>query len=151
MRDKFITVDSVSDQQRESLHTITQVTRCKKVGDEYIPVDDGEEILFANTVVKDDTDQSKLLQLFLSQNSVDDERFPAFCEALKFYKDTEKGREIVCKIVEEYAKERDVKSAKILVTSVNNFMRKCNDPLEAACESSGVTVEEYYKALEFFS
>ena len=143
-----------------SNQTITQVTRCKKVGDEYIPVDDGEEILFANTVVKDDTDKSKLLQLFLSQNSVNDEKFPAFCEALKFYKDTEKGREIVCKIVEEYAKEYaeeyaeecvqeyKIKSAERLVISVNNFMRKYHETLEVACESSGVTVEEYYEAKE---
>lgn len=94
------------------------------------------------------------MQLFLTPNSVDDEKFPAFCEALKFYKDT--GREIVCKIVEEYAneyaeecvQEYRIKSAERLAISVNNFMRKCNDPLEVACESSGVTVEEYYEAKE---
>lgn len=77
---------------------------------------------------------------------------PDFCKALKFYKDTEKGREIVCKIVEEYAEEcvqeYKIKSAERLVISVNNFMRKCNDQLEVACESSGVTVEEYYEAKE---
>ena len=111
-----------------SNQTITQVTRCKKVGDEYIPVDDGEEILFANTVVKDDTDKSKLLQLFLSQSSVDDEKFPAFCEALKFYKDTEKGREIVCKIVEDYAKEYAVEKEKeavldTLYKNIKNIMK----------------------------
>lgn len=89
----------------ETKQTITQVTRCKKVGDEYIPVDDGEEIIFANTEVNDGTDKSRFLQLFLSDTSVDDAKFPAFCEALKFYKDTERGREIMCKIVEEYAEE----------------------------------------------
>ena len=94
---------------------------------------------------------SKLIRLL-----VDNEKFPAFSEAIKFYKDTEKGCEVMCRIVEEYAEEYaekcvtayKVESAQSLFTSVNNFMRKCNDTLETACESSGATVEEYYKAKE---
>ena len=66
----------------------------------------------------------------------------------------------MCKIVEEYAKEYaeeyaeecvqeyKIKSAERLVISVNNFMRKYHETLEVACESSGVTVEEYYEAKE---
>ena len=60
----------------------------------------------------------------------------------------------MCKIVEEYAEEYaeecvqeyKIKSAERLVISVNNFMRKYHETLEVACESSGVTVEEYYEA-----
>ena len=73
--------------------------------------------------------------MFLSQNSVDDERFPAFCEALKFYKDTEKGREIVCKIVEEFAEEREKKAVlDTLYDSVKNLMDSLSFSVDKAME-----------------
>ena len=77
--------------------------------------------------------------MFLSQNSVDEERFPAFCEALKFYKDTEKGREIVCKIVEDYAKEYAVEKEKeavldTLYDSVKNLMDSLSLSVDKAME-----------------
>lgn len=49
---------------------------------------------------------------------------------------------------EECVQEYKIKSAERLVISVSNFMRKGNDPLEVACESLGVTVEEYYEVKE---
>ena len=139
-----------------SNRAVTKVTRCRNGEEGYVPVDDGEEIIFANTVIKDGTDRSQLLQLFLSSDSVKNEKFPAFSEAMRYYKGTEKGRETMCRIVEEYAeecvkeceKEYKKENAKRLITSVNNFMRKCNETLDAACELSGATVEEYYQAKE---
>ena len=73
--------------------------------------------------------------MFLSQNSVDEERFPAFCEALKFYKDTEKGREIVCKIVEEFAEEREKEAVlDTLYDSVKNLMDSMSFSVDKAME-----------------
>ena len=85
--------------------TVTHVSRCMKTEKGYIPVDDGEDIIFANTYVNDGSDKSELLQLMLNKRSFYNEKFPAISNAVKYFKDTEGGRGEVCKSVELYAKE----------------------------------------------
>ena len=70
------------------------------------PVDDGEDIFFANTVVKDGSDKSELLQLFLRNDSFEDTKFPELSKAVKYFKETEGGLGKMCKTVEDYAEER---------------------------------------------
>lgn len=51
----------------DALHngrTITHIKRYMETNNGLAPVDDGEDIFFANTVVKDGSDKSELLQLF---------------------------------------------------------------------------------------
>ena len=85
--------------------SVTHVSRCQKVKNDYFPVDDGEDIIFANTVVKTGDKQSQLLQLFLKQESFDVADYPNLSAAIQHYKDTEKGRDEMCEIIEEYANE----------------------------------------------
>ena len=66
-----------------------------------MPIDDGEDIIFANTEIDDDTKHSRLLKLFLKSESFYDEMFPALSEAMKFYKDTERGQETVSEVTKE--------------------------------------------------
>ena len=84
---------------------ITHVKRCMETGKAYVPVDDGEDIFFANTAVKDGSDKSELLQLFLRKDVFEDEKFPALSKAVKYFKETKGGIGEMCKTVEEYAKE----------------------------------------------
>ena len=70
----------------------------------YIPVYDKEDIFFANTEIKEDSDKSELLQLFLRNKAFDDAKFPEISKAVKYFKETEGGRSEVCKTVENYAK-----------------------------------------------
>lgn len=91
----------------DALHNgqmITHVKRCMKTNEGYAPVDDGEDIFFANTVVKDGSDKSELLQLFLRKDVFEDARFPALSKAVKYFKETEGGLGEMCKTVEDYAK-----------------------------------------------
>ena len=67
---------------------------------------DGEDIFFANTVVKDGSDKSELLQLFLRNDSFEDAKFPELSKAVKYFKETEGGLGKMCKTVEDYAEER---------------------------------------------
>lgn len=92
----------------DALHNgrmITHVKRCMETGTGYEPVDDGEDIFFVNTTVKDGSDKSELLQLFLRRDSFDDAKFPELSSAVKYFKETEGGFGEMCKTVEEYAKD----------------------------------------------
>ena len=67
----------------------------------FIPVSDKEDIIFANTAVKDDSDKSKLLQLFLRKDVFEDEKYPELSKAMRYFKQTEGGRSEVCKTVDD--------------------------------------------------
>lgn len=72
----------------------------------YVPLTDGEDNIFANTRIKDGTEQSELMQLFLRQDIFFHEKYPATSEAVRYFKQTEGGRSIVCKALEDYAAQR---------------------------------------------
>ena len=93
----------------DALHngrTITHIKRYMETNNGLAPVDDGEDIFFANTVVKDGSDKSELLQSFLRNDSFEDTKFPELSKAVKYYKETEGGLGKMCKTVEDYAEER---------------------------------------------
>ena len=85
--------------------TVTHVSRCMKNGNEYIPVNDGEDIVFANTVINDGSNKAELLQLMLNKDTFYNEKFPAMSNAIKYFKESEGGRLRMCKSVEDYAQE----------------------------------------------
>ena len=74
----------------------------KKEG--YVPVDDGEDIFFVNTVFKDGSDKSELLQLFLRRDAFENVKFPELSKAVKYFKESEGGLVEMCKTVEDYAR-----------------------------------------------
>ncbi len=95
----------------ENNQTITHVTRCQNNKGKFIPVDDGEDIIFANTAVKDDTKHTELLQLFLSKDSFQNDKYPNLSDAMHHYKDTKEGVIEVCASIESYAIDRSVDTA----------------------------------------
>lgn len=84
--------------------SVTCSEMCQMVDNNYVPVNDGARIYYANTVVKDNTDKSELLELFLMQDSFDNSKFPNLSQAIKYFKEDEKGVSEVCTLVENYAK-----------------------------------------------
>lgn len=83
---------------------ITYVKRCMKTKEGFVPVDDREDVIFANTAVKEDSDKSNLLQLFLCKDVFEDVKFPNLSKAVKYFKETEGGFGEMCKTVEDYAR-----------------------------------------------
>lgn len=78
----------------DALHngqTFTEVRRCQNVRGELVPLEDGERIYFANTVVKDGSKRSELLSLFVKREAFFDGRFKELSNAVQYYKNTEKG------------------------------------------------------------
>lgn len=91
----------------DALHNgqmITYVKRCMKTDEGYVPVDDGEDIFLVNTAVKDSSEKSELLQLFLRRDAFEVAKFPELSKAVKYFKETEGGFGEMCKTVEDYAK-----------------------------------------------
>ncbi len=93
---------------------VTEVRRCQKVDGEYIPLEDGELIIFANTVFSDEeladveemSDVDRLLMLFMERDVFYDERFPNLSNRVRYFKEDTEGVGIMCKAVEEYAERR---------------------------------------------
>jgi len=85
--------------------TLTHISRCQRVDNKYLPVDDGEDIILANTEIKDDTKHTRLLQLFLKSDSFYDEMFPALSEAMKYYKEDERGQDTVSEVTKQWKQE----------------------------------------------
>ena len=85
--------------------TLTYVSRCQKVKNDYLPLNDGEDIIFANTEIDDSTKHSRLLKLFLKSDCFYDEMFPALSEAIQFYKGTERGQKAVSEVTKKWKRE----------------------------------------------
>ena len=85
--------------------TLTHISRCQRVDNKYLPVDDGEDIILANTEIKDNTKHTRLLQLFLKSDSFYDEMFPALSEAMKYYKEDERGQGTVSEVTKQWKRE----------------------------------------------
>lgn len=113
--------------------TITHVSRCMKNNSEYVPVNDGEDIVFANTCIDDGSDKSELLQLMLNKEAFYNDKFPAISKAITYFKTTKGGQAEMCKTVEEYGEK---KSSESRIQMISDFL------------SSGGSESDAYKMLK---
>lgn len=125
--------------------TLTHVKRVQMNEDgRYVPVDDGEDLFFANTAVKENSVKSDLLQLFLRKDTFQDERFPALSNAVYYFKEMKKGRETMSSAVEEYAKEyalnEKLEMIKVLIQK--------GTPIDVIQEASHINLETLQNLLE---
>lgn len=133
--------------------SITKLTRCVRQGETYVPVDDGEDIIFANATARDGSRASELLELFLKTDEIHDERFPNLCNGFNRYKKAKGGKKAMCNAVQEYAEkyaEKCVKeeNAKIIIEMSNEVGLTKEDALEKLQEKlkiSASEAEEYWK------
>lgn len=68
-------------------------------------VDDGFSAIYVNAEVRDDSTISELMDCF-KQQIVDNSQFPRLSERVQKFKIDEEGVNVMCDIVEEYAKEQ---------------------------------------------
>lgn len=93
--------DALNNQQ-----AFTEIRRYQKIRGEILPVEDGERIYLANTVVKDGSKYSELLSLFEERKIFFDSRFKELSGAVQYYKNTEKGRDEVSTTLAEFVEEQ---------------------------------------------
>ena len=128
---------------------LTKMTRCVKQGEKYVPVEDGEDIIFANATVRDGSRASELLELFLKTDEIHDERFPQLCNGFNRYKKVKGGKKAMCNAVEEYAKE--YAKEEVIRAIIEVFVeegRAKEDVLERVCAKfkiSASEAEEYWE------
>ena len=130
---------------------VTHMTRCIEGDNGYQPIDDGEDIIFANTEIKDDSQESKLLQLFLRTDVFHEKMYPNLSKAVNYFKQSEGGKCEMCKSIEsyaqeyaseyaqEYAKERERENTKLIIQnllleddgySIEKIARLCNTSVD---------------------
>ena len=123
--------------------------------DSYQPIDDGEDIIFANTEIKDSSRESELLQLFLRTDAFHEKMYPSLSEAVNYFKQSEGGKCEMCKSIEsyareyaqEYAKEREKENTKGII---KNLLLRNEDSIEeiaSICNTSVDFVKEVQEEL----
>ena len=115
-----------------------------KNDESYVPVKDGEDIIFANTCVNDGSDKSELLQLMLNKEAFYNDKFPQISNAISYFKETEGGQSEMCKIVEDYAKEY----AKNSIQEAIEAKKLADEAKKLADEAKKLAEEEKRKADE---
>ena len=132
---------------------VTHITRCQNVENNYLPIDDGEDIILANTEINDGTKHSRLLKLFLKSESFYDEMFPAISEAIHYYKETEGGQREVSEISKQIKKiwydegmEQGLEKGRE-VTIISLFDKGMISETDAA-EELGLDVDSFRKIYE---
>ncbi len=61
--------------------------------------------IYVNAEVNDDSDVSRLMEIFTQDNAYDDDRFPATSGRKRRFKTTEEGASEMCEIIEKYKAE----------------------------------------------
>lgn len=106
--------------------------------------DDGVHRLYFNTEVVDDTELSKLLQ-YLANSDAANKSFGALSKAVAYHKVDNKGVDVMCKAVEEYAYERELfGEIKGKLETVKNMLKKGFD-LDIALDLVNMDKDTYNK------
>ena len=64
-------------------------------------VDNGFEEIYVNAAVNDGTDVAELMEVFISENVYNNEKFPLTSAGKHRYRETEEGQNVMCEIVEK--------------------------------------------------
>ncbi len=83
----------------KTIYHIDRVLR--EIGD---VVDNGYYEVYVNTQIDDGTDIAELMSILKSSSVPENKKFPKICNAIKYFKEG-KGRNNMCALVEDYAKE----------------------------------------------
>ena len=137
----------------------------RKIQGTEVILDNGVHEHYVNTVIDDGTDIAKLLKYFVNTDAADGTHGVLSDRVIALKGEGMEG-EYMCEIIEKMKEEsrqagiaegeaRGEKRGEIrgkiesLIASVDNVMNKLNFSLEQACDTIGITVEEYKKAKHF--
>jgi hypothetical protein len=112
----------------------------KKILETGADFNDGSHIIYVNGAYKNDNDPvGKLMHDFRCVDAVDMFN-PILAEQVRFYKETEGGRKIMCRTFEELADKRaEEKRIDTLTTSIKNLMMNLKLSFDQAVQALGVS------------
>ena len=88
-------------QSRKTVYHIDRVVR--ETGEVQ---DNGLQEIYVNTRIDDGTDIAELMKIFTESDAYDFEKFPKVSNRKKQFKESEGGKEEMCDLVENYAKQK---------------------------------------------
>lgn len=94
-------------------HTIYHINRV--IEETGTIVENGTHEIYVNTAVDDKSDIAELMQYF-KKSIGEHENFQKLCNRVKYYKESQKGVDEMCQLVEDYAKE-------MLMDSIINLLK----------------------------
>lgn len=104
-------------------------------------LDNGYYEIYVNTEVNDNSDIAEYMDILKSSDIRESDKFPRICELNKYYKEG-KGRDDMCSVVEEYAKDYAKEYAKEQVINIAKALIKKGDSDEDIALVTALTVEE---------
>ncbi|MGN0494953.1 MAG: PD-(D/E)XK nuclease family transposase [Lachnospiraceae bacterium] len=122
--------------------SVTCSEMCQMVDGKYVPVNDGAKIYYANPVGKDNSDKRELLNLFLQKDSFENQKFPELSQAMKYFKEDERGVQVVCTLVEDYAKKVAEKAEKEMAIKYARCLISLNKDTEEIAKETHLSEEE---------
>lgn len=84
-------------------------------------LENGIEEIYVNTKVDDGTDISELMKIFKSRSKYDFKKFPNTSKRKSYFLKNERGRKVLCKVVDECVKEEAKEIAANLFRNGANF------------------------------
>ena len=140
----YISRFDIFKKNRNIYHAHTTLT---DEGLENVAVDNGISEVYVNTVVKNGTTLSELMECF-EKEKVDNKKFHCLSREVNYYKVVEEGVKTMCDVVEAYAQE---KAASVMVRCIENLMENSKISEEEACKLLGTTTEYYEEAKKLVS
>ena len=101
-------------------------------------LNDGSHIIYVNGNYKGNDDIGRLMHDFNSLSS-DDMNYKELADGIHQFKETEKGRGVVCEKVQKYAEEYSINKD---VEKIRNLMQNMKWTLEQALNALGITGDE---------
>jgi predicted transposase/invertase (TIGR01784 family) len=111
----YVVYISESDIFKKNRTIYHMVNTLEETGD---IIDDGLHRIFVNTAVHDGTDIADYMRHF-TETKIDDPKFPCLTKAVKEIKETEGGRESMCKITDELTRSAAIDSAIKMALNLN--------------------------------
>lgn len=104
--------------------------------------DDGSHIIYVNAQIKDETALGRLMHDF-SCTDAKDMNYPVLAERVRYFKESEKGVEAMCKVMEDMRNETARETARFERQQFAKRLLIMNKlSIEEIAESSGLTVAE---------
>lgn len=100
-------------------------------------LDDGMKTVCVNTKVDDGSLIAELMQLF-TQTEISEPKFPVFTKRMNYIKNSERGQEQMCELMEQYAKNRVEEAKKETQDKIIQGMLRDDMPIDKIAQYANV-------------
>lgn len=108
----------------------------KETGEDF---DDGNHIIYVNGSYDGDSPIGRLMHDFRSYKA-EEMYYPELANQVRFYKESEEGRDIMCKVIEDYGKKKSEESRiETLFNTLKNIMDTMNLNVEQGLNAMKVS------------